>query len=67
MDARRSVPRPRDLCLDGLANLGLILVTYPIGFLGAVLTELFNADDAVLLPRVFGYLEDHAVAHMLGR
>ncbi len=46
---------------DGLANLGLMIVTFPVTILGLVLTWALGATGFVLLPNGFGYYGDHAV------
>jgi hypothetical protein len=45
---------------DGLANVGLFLVTFPVSFLGLVLTEILGASSFALMPTRFGYAWDHA-------
>ena|SRR5688572_13921276 len=46
---------------DGLANLGLMLVTFPITALGLLLGWVLDREGFVLLPSGFGYIEDHAL------
>jgi hypothetical protein len=46
---------------DGLANVGLMLVTLPVTLVGLVLTELAGGEAFVLLPSGFGYYVDHAL------
>ena len=46
---------------DGLANLGLMLVTLPVTLLGLGLGAIIGADRFVLLPDGFGYIGDHAL------
>jgi hypothetical protein len=46
---------------DGLANLGLMLVTLPVTLIGLALGALAGADKFVLLPHGFGYIGDHAL------
>ena len=46
---------------DGLANLGLMIVTFAVTILGLVLTWVVGARDFVLLPNGFGYYGDHAI------
>ena len=44
---------------DGLANLGLFLVTFPVALLDAILSG--PGRPSVLLPQGHGYLADHAL------
>ena len=46
---------------DGLANIGLMLVTLPVTLLGLGLGAIIGADSFVLLPDGFGYIGDHAL------
>ncbi len=46
---------------DGLANLGLMIVTFPITILGLLLTWALGAREFVLLPSSFDYYTDHAL------
>ena len=46
---------------DGLANVGLFLVTPPVAALGLVIDWLAGTTGFSLLPDSFGYLADHAV------
>jgi hypothetical protein len=46
---------------DGLANVGLMLVTLPVTLVGLVLTAMAGGDAFVLLPSGFGYYLDHAL------
>jgi hypothetical protein len=46
---------------DGLANIGLMLVTFPVTVVGLALTELTGGGSFVLLPDGFGYYADHAL------
>jgi hypothetical protein len=46
---------------DGLANLGLMLVTFPITALGLLLGWVLDRESFVLLPSGFGYLGNHAL------
>jgi hypothetical protein len=45
---------------DGLANLGLMLVTLPVTIAGLLLTWLLGATSFVLLPDGLGYYATHA-------
>jgi hypothetical protein len=45
---------------DGLANVGLFLVTFPIAFVGLAVTELLGVSSFALMPNRFGYVWDHA-------
>lgn len=49
---------------DGLANLGLMLVTLPIALVGGVLSWLVGGGDFVLLPRGPSYLVAHAIYYL---
>lgn len=46
---------------DGLANVGLMIVTLPVTLIGLVLSWAVRSSKFVLLPDVFGYYGDHAV------
>ena len=46
---------------DGLANVGLMIVTFPVAALGLLLTELRGGGWFVLMPDGFGYYADHAL------
>ncbi len=46
---------------DGLANLGLMVVTLPVTVLGLVASEIRGGGRFVLLPDAFGYYADHAL------
>jgi hypothetical protein len=46
---------------DGLANLGLMLMTFPIVALGLLVGWALGQESFVLLPSGFGYLGDHAL------
>ena len=46
---------------DGLAKVGLMVVTIPVTVLGLLLTELRGGGRFVLLPEGFGYYADHAL------
>jgi hypothetical protein len=46
---------------DGLANIGLMIVTLPIAALGLLLGWALGQESFVLLPSGFGYLGDHAL------
>ena len=45
---------------DGLANVGLMLVTLPVTLLGLLIDAALGSTDFVLMPDRFGYLGDHA-------
>jgi hypothetical protein len=49
---------------DGLANLGLLLVTLPVTLAGLLLTSLAGAESFVLLPSGHGYLLDHLIYYV---
>ncbi len=46
---------------DGLANLGLMLVTLPVTALGLLLTWALGRTEFVLIPTGMGYYTAHAV------
>jgi hypothetical protein len=46
---------------DGLANIGLMLVTFPVALIGLLLTAIAGETDFILLPDRYGYLGDHAL------
>jgi len=49
---------------DGLANVGLMLVTAPVTLAGLLIGTLIGATDFVLLPSSHGYLTDHAIYYV---
>jgi hypothetical protein len=49
---------------DGLANLGLMLVTAPVALAGLLIGAISGASDFVLLPSGHGYLTDHAIYYV---
>ncbi len=49
---------------DGLANVGLMLVTLPVTLAGLGMGALIGADKFVLLPDGFGYFGDHALYYV---
>jgi len=49
---------------DGLANVGLMLVTLPVTLIGLGLGALVGSDKFVLLPDDFGYLGNHALYYV---
>jgi hypothetical protein len=49
---------------DGLANIGLMLITLPVTLLGLLLGSLMGQSAFVLLPDGFGYLGDHAIYYV---
>jgi hypothetical protein len=46
---------------DGLANLGLVLVTLPVTALGLLLTSALGRTEFVLIPSGLGYYTAHAI------
>ena len=46
---------------DGLANVALFAVTLPIALLGLLIGSVLGTEDFPLLPRGFGYINDHAL------
>jgi hypothetical protein len=46
---------------DGLANLGLLLATYPMAALGVALTWALGQTGFVLIPSGMGYYTAHAI------
>ncbi|WP_114946505.1 hypothetical protein [Microvirga calopogonii] len=46
---------------DGLANLGLLLATFPVAALGVVLTSALGQSGFVLIPSGMGYYTAHAI------
>jgi hypothetical protein len=46
---------------DGLANVGLYLVTLPVALIGLALTEVIGSGSFILQPSGFGYYGDHAL------
>lgn len=46
---------------DGLANLGLVLVTFPVAAMGVALTWALGKTGFVLIPNGLGYYTAHAV------
>jgi hypothetical protein len=46
---------------DGLANLGLMLVTLPVTALGLLLTSALGKTGLVLIPSGMGYYTAHAI------
>ncbi len=46
---------------DGLANIGLMLVTLPVTVVGLILSWALGSTKFVLLPNGFGYYGDHAI------
>lgn len=45
---------------DGLANVGLFLVTFPVALAGLLIDSLIDSKSFSLLPDSFGYLGNHA-------
>ena len=46
---------------DGLANVGLFILTLPVAIVGLALTEIISSGRFVLLPSGFGYYANHAL------
>jgi hypothetical protein len=46
---------------DGLANLGLLLATFPVAMMGVGLTWALGHTGFVLIPTGLGYYTNHAV------
>ena len=46
---------------DGLANIGLFLVTAPVTAIGLLIDWIIGSKDFSLMPDRFGYLGNHAV------
>jgi hypothetical protein len=49
---------------DGLANVGLMLVVFPVTIAGLLLGLALGRDDFVLSPDGFGYFGDHALYYV---
>lgn len=49
---------------DGLANLGLFLVTFPVALIGLLIDWLAGSKTFLLLPDGFGYLGNHALYYI---
>jgi hypothetical protein len=49
---------------DGLANVGLFLVTAPVTAVGLLIGWIIGRKSFVLLPDGFGYLGDHALYYV---
>lgn len=49
---------------DGLANVGLFLVTAPVTALGLLIDAIRGSKDFSLLPSGLGYLGNHAVYYL---
>jgi len=50
---------------DGLANVGLFLVTPPVAALGLLIDWMTGSTSFSLLPGGFGYLANHAIYYVL--
>ena len=46
---------------DGLANLGLVLATWPVAAVGVLLTSALGQTGFVLIPSGLGYYTAHAL------
>ena len=46
---------------DGLANLGLMFVAFPVTVVGLILTEVTGGGSFILMSTGFGYYVDHAL------
>ena len=46
---------------DGLANVGLYLVTLPVALVGLAITEAMGGGGFILQPSGFGYFGNHAI------
>ena len=46
---------------DGLANVGLMLVTLPVTIVGLIISWAIGSASFVLLPSGFGYYGNHAI------
>ena len=49
---------------DGLANLGLFLVTAPVAAVGLIIDSIVGSKRFSLLPDGFGYLGNHAIYYV---
>ena len=49
---------------DGLANVGLFLVTFPVALVGLLVDSLIERSRFSLLPDGFGYLGNHALYYV---
>ena len=49
---------------DGLANVGLFLVTFPVALVGLLIDSLIGSKSFSLLPEGFGYLANHALYYV---
>ena len=49
---------------DGLANVGLFLVTAPVTAVGLLIDSIIGSKSFALLPDGFGYLGDHALYYV---
>ena len=49
---------------DGLANVGLFLITAPVALVGLVIDSLASSSRFSLLPDGFGYLGNHAIYYV---
>ncbi len=49
---------------DGLANVGLMLVTLPVTLVGLLLGWIAGSSSFILLPDGHGYLADHALYYV---
>ena len=49
---------------DGLANLGLMAITFPVTLIGLLIGSLMGRSSFVLMPTGFGYLGNHAIYYV---
>ena len=49
---------------DGLANVGLMLVTLPVMLIGLAIGAVVGSKSFILLPTSYGYLTDHAIYYV---
>lgn len=49
---------------DGLANVGLFLITFPVTLVGLLVDAITGSTSYSLLPDGFGYLGDHALYYV---
>ena len=49
---------------DGLANIGLMLITLPVTLIGLLIGGLLGHSSFILLPSGYGYLGDHALYYV---
>ena len=49
---------------DGLANVGLFLVTFPVALVGLLVDAVIGSKEFPLLPDGHGYLANHALYYV---